>query len=105
MTVICHVTSRPAADRVILDTGRRAVDPSQFAPTVRGLDGVTGIKFSAEHGVVALDGPSEWPRVGDRLELEVNYTDQAVHLHEALYAARDGRVVAVWPVERRGRLR
>jgi D-serine deaminase-like pyridoxal phosphate-dependent protein len=104
LTLLTTVTSRPAADRVILDAGRRAIDPSQKAPTLRGVDGVQGIRFSAEHGVVTLDGPSEWPRVGDRLELEVNYTDQAVHLHENLFGIRGGVVQAVWPVACRGKM-
>ena len=104
LTLLTTVTSRPAHDRMILDAGRRAIDPSQKAPTLRGVEGVTGIKFSAEHGVVALDGPSEWPRVGDRLELEVNYTDQAVHLHENLFGIRDGVITAVWPVACRGKM-
>lgn len=104
LTLMTTVVSRPSEDRVILDAGRRAIDPSQFAPTVRGLDGVTALRFSAEHGTVALDGPSEWPRVGDRLELEVNYTDQAVHLHEVLFAIRNEVVEGVWPVACRGRM-
>ena len=104
LTLLTTVTSRPTEDRLILDAGRRAIDPSQKAPTLRGVEGVTAIKFSAEHGVVALDGPSEWPRVGDRLELEVNYTDQAVHLHENLFGIRDGVITAVWPVACRGKM-
>jgi D-serine deaminase-like pyridoxal phosphate-dependent protein len=103
LTLLTTVTSRPTADRVIVDAGRRAIDPSQKAPGVRGLDGVQAMRFSAEHGVLTLDGPTEWPRVGDRLELEVNYTDQAVHLHESLFALRDGVIAAVWPVACRGR--
>jgi D-serine deaminase-like pyridoxal phosphate-dependent protein len=62
------------------------------------------MRFSAEHGIMTLDGPAEWPRVGDRLELEVNYTDQAVHLHESLFGIRDGVIAAVWPVACRGRM-
>jgi D-serine deaminase-like pyridoxal phosphate-dependent protein len=104
LTLLTTVTSRPTEDRIILDAGRRAIDPSQKAPVLRGIDGVKAIRFSAEHGVVTLDGPTEWPRVGDRLELEVNYTDQAVHLHELLFGIRDGVVAAVWPVSCRGRM-
>jgi D-serine deaminase-like pyridoxal phosphate-dependent protein len=73
-------------------------------PNARDLDGVQAMRFSAEHGVISLDGPMEWPRVGDRLVLEVNYTDQAVHLHENLYGVRDGVITAVWPVLCRGRI-
>jgi hypothetical protein len=36
--------------------------------------------------------------------MEINYTDQAVHLHETLFATRDGVVVAAWPVLCRGRI-
>ena len=104
LTLLTTVTSRPTEDRLILDAGRRAIDPSQRPPTLRGIDGVQAIRFSAEHGVVSLDGPSEWPRVGDRLELEVNYTDQAVHLHENLFAVRDGVIAAIWPVACRGKM-
>jgi D-serine deaminase-like pyridoxal phosphate-dependent protein len=104
LTLLATVTSRPTEDRLILDAGRRAIDPSQKAPTLRGMDGVKAIRFSAEHGVVSFDGPSEWPRVGDRLEIEVNYTDQAVHLHENLFGIRDGVIAAVWPVACRGKM-
>jgi D-serine deaminase-like pyridoxal phosphate-dependent protein len=104
LTLLTTVVSRPTEDRIVLDAGRRAIDPSQKAPTARGIDGVQGIRFSAEHGIMALEGPREWPRVGDRLELEVGYTDQAVHLHESLFAVRDETIVAVWPVAGRGKI-
>lgn len=104
LTLVTTVTSRPTEDRIIIDAGRRAIDPSQKAPVARGVDGVQAMKFSAEHGILNLDGPAEWPRVGDRLELEVNYTDQAVHLHESLFGVRDGVIAAVWPVACRGRM-
>ena len=71
---------------------------------MRGVEGLEAIRFSAEHGVISLDRPAEWPRVGDRLVLEVNYTDQAVHLHESLVGVRDGVVEALWPVSNRGRI-
>jgi D-serine deaminase-like pyridoxal phosphate-dependent protein len=104
LTLLATVTSRPTADRIIIDAGRRAIDPAQRPPTARGLDGVESIKFSAEHGVITLGRPVEAPRVGDRLELEVNYTDQAVHLHEQIYGIRDGVVAEVFPVLNRGKL-
>jgi D-serine deaminase-like pyridoxal phosphate-dependent protein len=104
LTLMSTVTSRPTADRIVIDAGRRAIDPSQKPPVARDVDGVQSIRFSAEHGILTLDGPAEWPRVGDRLELEVNYTDQAVHLHESLFGIRDGVIAAVWPVACRGRM-
>ncbi len=44
------------------------------------------------------------PVVGDHLLLNIGYSDQAVHLHENIIAARDGKVVAVWPTLARGKL-
>jgi D-serine deaminase-like pyridoxal phosphate-dependent protein len=88
----------------MVDAGRKAVDPSARPPVPRGLAGVVGIDLSAEHGRIRLDGPATAPRVGERLELEIGYHDQAVHLHEVLHAVRDGVVEAVWPVAARGRL-
>ncbi len=104
LTLLTTVTSRPAEDRIVVDAGRRAIDPSKEAPVARGVEGVQAIRFSAEHGILTLDGPAEWPRVGDRLELEVGYHDQAVHLHDTLYPVRAGVVLAAWPVAARGRL-
>ena len=42
--------------------------------------------------------------ITDNWTLEINYTDQAVHLHETLFGVRDGVVVAAWPVQGRGRI-
>ena len=52
LTLLTTVTSRPAEDRIVVDAGRRAIDPSQKAPVARGVEGVQAIKFSAEHGII-----------------------------------------------------
>lgn len=98
------VTSRPAPDRVVFDAGRKALDPTNRPPEVHGLDGVSGIGLSAEHGTIRLRFGCDVPQVGELLRLDVGYSDQAVHLHEQLFAVREDRVVAVWPTLARGRL-
>ncbi len=98
------VTSRPAPDRIIIDAGRKTVDPSNLPPTVVGVRDVESARFSAEHGIIALSGASTTPGVGDRVTLHIGYSDQAVHLHEQIHAVRDGRVIAVWPTLARGKL-
>ncbi|HEU5432020.1 MAG TPA: alanine racemase [Thermomicrobiales bacterium] len=104
LTLLTQVTSRPAPDRIIIDAGRKSIDPSLRPPFAPDLVGVTGMGFSAEHGTIRLDRPNRDLRPGDRLALQVGYHDQAVHLHEALYAVRDGVIVAVWPTLARGKL-
>jgi hypothetical protein len=39
------------------------------------------------------------------VEFIVGYSDTTVHLHEEMYAMRNGRVEAVWPISARGRSR
>jgi D-serine deaminase-like pyridoxal phosphate-dependent protein len=104
LSLITTVVSRPAPDRIIVDAGRRSIDPSQKAPDVPELEGVESIKFSAEHGTIQLDHDSETPKVGDRIKIRVNYTDQAVHLHDTLFGVRDGKVIAAWTVQGRGKI-
>ncbi|MGH2560627.1 MAG: DSD1 family PLP-dependent enzyme [Thermomicrobiales bacterium] len=104
LTILVGVTSRPAPNRIIIDAGRKTLDASGIPPTVRDLEGVTLIRFSAEHGNIALDHDACCPRVGDRLVLDVGYHDGVVHLHDRFYGIRNGMVEVVWPIAARGRL-
>jgi D-serine deaminase-like pyridoxal phosphate-dependent protein len=61
--------------------------------------------LSAEHTIVTVGTPHDRPRVGDKVEFVVGYSDTTVHLHEELYGIRDGRVEVVWPILGRGKLR
>ncbi|MGN6030251.1 MAG: DSD1 family PLP-dependent enzyme [Thermomicrobiales bacterium] len=104
LSVMVTVTSRPAPNRIVVDAGRKTIDPSNVVPEVVGLDGVTSVALSAEHGTITLDAPNDAIRVGDRLMLHVGYSDQAIHLHENLIMVREGRVIALWPTLTRGKL-
>ena len=104
LSIRVTVTSRPSPTRIIVDAGRKTIDPSNLPPVVEGLAGVVSVALSAEHGTITLAAPADAPGVGETLTLLVGYSDQAVHLHEQIHAARDGRVVAVWPTAARGKL-
>lgn len=104
LSVMCQVTSRPSRDKVVVDAGRKTIDPSNRQPTVVGLEIVPPISFSAEHGKFTLAQPSDTPKIGDRLMLQSGYSDQLVHLHEYIIGVRNGVVAAVWPILGRGRL-
>ena len=104
-TILATVTSRPTPTRIITDTGKKTMS-SDAAPPRPILDTpVAKVGLSAEHASILLESPSDTPRVGDKIEFIVGYTDTTVHLHDELYAIRDGRVEAVWPVLGRGKLR
>ncbi|MEZ4495497.1 MAG: hypothetical protein R2845_01665 [Thermomicrobiales bacterium] len=103
LELIVTVTSRPTPNRVIFDAGRKTVDPSNRAPIPVGLE-IEKIALSAEHGTLILSEESETPAVGDRLHFRIGYSDQIMHLHEALFGVRNGIVERMIPVAGRGRL-
>ena len=104
-TVLATVTSRPTPTRIICDAGKKTMS-SDAAPPRPLLDArVESVSLSAEHARIELQAPSPVPEVGSKIEFVVGYTDTTVHLHEELYAVRDGCVEAVWPVLGRGKLR
>jgi len=105
LTILATVTSRPTPTRVILDAGRKAMSIEAATPRALNVPGVRQVRLSAEHAQLELDAPSDWPRVGDRIEFVPGYTDTTVHLHEEIVALRNGRMEAVWKVAGRGKIK
>ncbi len=103
LTLVAQVISRPTPTRIVLDFGRKQVDPSFAPPEPRGIDQIASVALSIEHTVVTLDRPAESPRPGDRITFDIGFCDRAIHLHENLIGSRDGIVETVWPVSARGR--
>ncbi|MDQ6671874.1 MAG: DSD1 family PLP-dependent enzyme [Chloroflexota bacterium] len=104
-TILATVTSRPTPTRIICDAGKKTMSSDGAVPQPVLNTPVQRVGLSAEHATIELQVPSTSPQVGDKIEFIVGYTDTTVHLHEELYAVRDGRVEAVWPVVGRGKLR
>ena len=46
--------------------------------------GVESVGLSAEHGTVKLIESSETPRVGDKIEFVIGYSDVTVALHDEI---------------------
>jgi D-serine deaminase-like pyridoxal phosphate-dependent protein len=105
LTIMTTVTSRPTPNRIVCDAGKKTMSSDAAVPEPLGLGTLRSVRLSAEHGAVELETPSETPRVGDRLEWVVGYSDTTVHLHDDIYATRRGRIEAVWPIVGRGRIR
>ena len=104
LSVIATVTSRPTGTRVIVDSGRKTLDPSACLPAVVEYPAIEKMGFSAEHGTLHLPVASDQPRVADRLTLQSGYSDQLCHLHEHIHGVRNGVVELVWPIAGRGRI-
>lgn len=98
------VTSRPAPNRIILDCGFKTLTRG-FAPArLLGVEGVTGLVHSAEHGIVTLDRANDALRVGDAIDMVVGYSDATVFAHDVMYGVRGGVVEAAWPILARGKI-
>ena len=73
-------------------------------PRPLGLEGVASVRLSAEHATIELAAPSAAPRLGERVEFEVGYSDSTVPLHDVIHAVRGKRLQATWPILGRGKL-
>jgi D-serine deaminase-like pyridoxal phosphate-dependent protein len=105
LTVLATVTNRPTPTRVILDAWRKTMSIETAVPRPLQVPGAREVRLWAEHGLVELETPNDWPRVGDRVEFVPGYTDTTVHLHEEMIALRKDQVVAVWKVAGRGKIK
>ena len=66
---------------------------------------VREVQLYAEHSRLELEAPSDWPKVGDRVEFIPGYTDSTIYLHEEIVVLRGDRITAVWKVVGRGKLK
>ena len=108
--IAATVVSRPASDRAVVDSGSKALafDPSPSHPGhgyVVGHPDAEIARISEEHGVVLLPPDEPGFAVGDRHEIIPNHVCPAINLTDELLIVRDGRVVDVWPVAARGKVR
>jgi D-serine deaminase-like pyridoxal phosphate-dependent protein len=102
--VRASVTSRPAADRVILDAGFKTLPRGYASARPIGVEHVAAVVHSAEHCILTLTQPNTQLHIGDGVDFVVGYGDATVFLHDVLYGVRDGVVEAAWPVLGRGKL-
>jgi D-serine deaminase-like pyridoxal phosphate-dependent protein len=114
LRILATVTSRPAPDRAILDTGSKVLtmDPSKwkagYGHIVEYPDAIIE-NLSEEHGWVRLAGregaPMQGMAIGEKVQIIPNHVCPTVNLTDELYLVRDDEVVAVWPVIARGKVR
>jgi D-serine deaminase-like pyridoxal phosphate-dependent protein len=104
LTLWATVTSRPTPTRIVCDAGWKALARYPTLPQPLRLPPHQGLSLSAEHVSFELAAPSAVPRLGERVEFVVGYSDSTVFLHDRLIAVRDGIVEASWELSARGRL-
>jgi D-serine deaminase-like pyridoxal phosphate-dependent protein len=111
LRILATVTSRPAPDRAILDTGSKVLtsDLSKWKPgfghIVEYPEAVIE-NLSEEHGWVRLPASlQDGMQIGEKVEIIPNHVCPTVNLADELFLVRAGEVVEVWPVIARGKSR
>jgi D-serine deaminase-like pyridoxal phosphate-dependent protein len=106
LSVLATVTSRPAPERLILDSGSKALAAERLTTLSAGFGVIEGHpelrveRLYEEQAIVRIDGPCEVP-VGARLRVVPNHACAAANLHSQVLVVEDGAVVDVWPIDAR----
>lgn len=103
LTCLATVTSR-RSERAIVDAGFKTLSAFHHPPQALGRDDLELKYLSAEHGVFTVVPGRDGPRLGDRLELAVGYSDSTTFMHDFLLGTRGDRVETVFEVSGRGLL-
>lgn len=99
LTVLATVVSATHPDRITVDAGTKALDTTvPWRAEPRNLPGVTYRPAGDEFGTLVADQGAKLPRLGERVEFIVPHCDPTTNLYDRIYAVRDDRVDAVWPL-------
>jgi D-serine deaminase-like pyridoxal phosphate-dependent protein len=99
LTVLATVVSATHPDRVTVDAGTKALDTTvPFRAQARDRQGLSYRPAGDEFGTLTAEAGVSLPRLGERLEFIVPHCDPTTNLHDRIYAMRNNRVEAVWPV-------
>jgi D-serine deaminase-like pyridoxal phosphate-dependent protein len=107
LSVLATVVSRPARDRLVLDSGSKALAAERLTPLSQGFGLIEGHpeltveRLYEEHAIVRIDGPCAI-EVGARVRVVPNHACAAANLHTELLVLDDEQIVDRWPVEARG---
>jgi D-serine deaminase-like pyridoxal phosphate-dependent protein len=102
------VTSRPTADRAVLDTGSKTLSSNPG----RGIIGfghvieypeAAVVWLTEEHGVVDLSRCDVKPGIGECMTIVPNRASLVVNLHDVAYGVRKATVETIWPILARGK--
>jgi D-serine deaminase-like pyridoxal phosphate-dependent protein len=102
LTVLATIISRPVPERVIVNTGLKAITQEFGMPVVKDCEDAKVYHMSEEHGMIRVD-PASNIDVGDKLELIPSHCCTTVNLHDHYYGVRKGKVEVFWPILARGK--
>ena len=104
-SVLATVISHPVAGRAVVDAGHKTTGPDFGVPVLEGFEGAVASRFSAEHGILDLEGPAtDRLMPNDKVHLVPYNLALCVNQYDYIRAVRDGKLVGYWRVAGRGQL-
>ncbi len=103
LTILTTVLNARYEGRATTDAGAKSCTINRPWSIIIGETGMSYTSGSDEFGTIRYENPSRIYAVGDRLELIVSHCDPVVNLYDTMYATRNDRVEAVWPIAGRGK--
>ena len=102
--VLSTVVSRPAADRAVLDCGRKTISAEAGGMAlIEDPPGLELVGLSEEHGRVILHEDAPDVRVGDKIRVTPWHGCTTFNLHDTLCVLQGDEVVDIWPIAGRGK--
>ena len=103
--ILATVISHPVEGRAVVDAGHKTTGPDFGVPVLEGFPGAVAARFSAEHGILDLDGQAtEQFTANDKVHLVPYNLALCVNQYDYIRAVRDGKLVGYWRVASRGQL-
>ncbi len=104
-SVLATVISHPVAGRAVVDAGHKTTGPDFGVPVLEAFEGAVATRFSAEHGILDLEGPAtEQLMPNDKVRLVPYNLALCVNQYDYIRAVRDDNLVGYWRVSGRGQL-
>ena len=103
LSVLATVVSRPAPDRMIVDTGLKVLAKEFGVPQPLDITGVEMTGLSEEHGKMQVSDVNVSLTPGDKIEILPSHCCTTVNLHDRYYGIRNGIVESVWEIAARGK--
>jgi D-serine deaminase-like pyridoxal phosphate-dependent protein len=107
LTLLASVASVAGENHCVVDAGYKSLSMDGGVPEVQGLPGWTYGFAGDEHGRLRHTGENAAPRprLGDKVHIVPGHGDTTINLHDDYYVVSGGRLVGIWPVAARGRVR
>ncbi len=108
LSVLATVTSHPAADRAIVDAGRKALtsDPASRTGRTKGFGLIPAkntvvSRLSEEHGIIESEEEFE---IGEKVRIIPNHACVVVNMFDEMVGIRKGEVEKVFEISGRGKI-